>query len=121
MVRLPDGRRRSIPRSITDLAREPFPRGQDSIEEGCRISVRTLLPLASFLAARLPLLEGIGYDCAASSGPDALAESSPDAIGVDSPSAPAVAEPAGKQKEPDRVDPRRHGEADGRERTKGAR
>jgi hypothetical protein len=50
MVRLPDGRLRSIPRSITDLAREPFSQGRDSIEESCRVSVRTLLPLASFLA-----------------------------------------------------------------------
>jgi len=83
--------------------------------------VRTLLPLTSFLAARLPLLEGIGDDRVASSGPDALAESGPDTIGIDSPSAPTLAEPAGRLQEPDRVDPRRHGEADGRERSKGAR
>jgi hypothetical protein len=121
VVRLPDGRRRSIPRSITDLAREPFPRGRDSIEESCRVSVRTLLPLASFLAARLPLLEGIGDDCAASFGPDALDESGPDTIGIGSHSAATLADSAGRQQEPDCVDPRRYGEADGDERSGGAR
>jgi hypothetical protein len=91
------------------------------MEESCRISVRTLLPLASFLAARLPLLEGGGDDCAASSGPDPLGESDPDTIGIESPSATTLAEPPGRQQEPDRVDPRGHCEADGRERSRGAR
>src|ERR1700675_3767268 len=60
MVRLPDGRRRSIPRSITNLAAEPFTQVNDSIEESLRISVRTLLPLAHFLTARSTSLEEIG-------------------------------------------------------------
>jgi hypothetical protein len=121
VVRLPDGRRRSIPRSITDLAKEPFSHSGDSIEESSRISVRTLLPLASFLAARLPLLEGIGDDCAASFGPDALDESGPDKIGIGSYSAPTLAESAGRQQESDCIDPRRYGEADGHDRSGGAR
>jgi hypothetical protein len=52
VVRLPDGRRRSILRSITDLGSEPFPEGRDSVDQSLRVSVRTLLPLARILAAR---------------------------------------------------------------------
>jgi hypothetical protein len=57
LVALPDGRHRSIRRSITDLAREPFRNLQDSIEEGHRVSVRTLLALARYLAARRANIE----------------------------------------------------------------
>jgi len=106
---------------MTDLAREPFSQGRDSIEESSRISVRTLLPLASFLTARLPLLEGIGDDCAASLGPDALDESRSDTNGIGSHSTPTLAESAGRQQEPDCVDPRQYGETDGRDRSRGAR
>jgi hypothetical protein len=59
VVRLPDGRRRSILRSITDLGSEPFPEGRDSVDQSLRVSVRTLLPLARILAARPLSAEGI--------------------------------------------------------------
>jgi hypothetical protein len=56
---IPDGRRRSILRSITDLGSEPFPEGRDSVDQSLRVSVRTLLPLARILAARPLSAEGI--------------------------------------------------------------
>ena len=57
LVALPDGRHRSIRRSITDLATEPFRNLQDSIEESYPVSVRTLLALARYLAARRANIE----------------------------------------------------------------
>jgi hypothetical protein len=80
LVRLPDGRRRSIPRSITDLAKEPFQNRHDSIEESLRVSVRTLLPLARFLAARSSALEGNGDEYAVSAHADAADSCSAQAI-----------------------------------------
>jgi hypothetical protein len=59
VVCLPDGRQRSILRSITDLGSEPFPEGRDSVDQSLRVSVRTLLPLARILAARPLSAEGI--------------------------------------------------------------
>jgi hypothetical protein len=92
MVRLPDGRRRSIPRSITDLAAEPFTQVHDSIEQSLRISVRTLLPLAHFLTARSTSLEEIGDERAASPDADALDHAGSGAVGAESAPAPALEE-----------------------------
>lgn len=62
VVQLPDGRRRSVLRSITDLEMEHSPAGRDSSEQSLRVSVRTLLPLARLLAARSPSQEGTDDD-----------------------------------------------------------
>ena len=68
VVQLPDGRTRSLLRSITDLEMEHSPAGADSPEQTLCVSVRTLLPLARLLAARSPSREGTGDDGADRSG-----------------------------------------------------
>jgi len=105
MVRLPDGRRRSIPRSITNLAAEPFTQVNDSIEESLRISVRTLLPLAHFLTARSTSLEEIGDERA---------------VGAESAPAPALEEALRDRQAAVSLRRRRHGQAGGDKRSKGA-
>ena len=60
VVRLSDGRKRSIPRSITQLVAQPFHSSKDSIEAGLRVSVRTLIPLAKYLASRSTSTDVIG-------------------------------------------------------------
>jgi hypothetical protein len=82
MVRLPDGRSRSIPRSITDLGVEPSAGTTDSNEDALRISVRTLLPLAYFLTARSSSLEEIGDACAGSGDVGSPDFSCPERIGA---------------------------------------
>ena len=78
MVQLPDGRRRSVLRSITDLEMEHSPAGRDSSEQSLRVGVRTLLPLVRLLAARSPSQEGTDDDGAdrpcSSVQPEAAAE-----------------------------------------------
>ena len=120
MVRLPDGRRRSIPRSITDLAGELFPKGpNDSIEESLRISVRTLLPLAHIVTARSSSLEETGDERAASPDGDSLdyPGSGSHRAGSAGPSAVEVA--VGGRQNAVGVRRRRHGQADGGERRAG--
>ena len=120
MVRLPDGRRRSIPRSITDLAGEPFSNGlDDSIEESLRISVRTLLPLAHFLTARSSSLEETGDERAASPDADPLDYSGSGSRCAGSASASAVEMASGGGQKAVGVRRRRHGQADGGKRRGG--
>ncbi len=113
MIRLPDGRRRSIPRSITDLTVEPLPKSDDSIEQSLRISIRTLLPLTRYLTARSSSLEEIGDERAASPEGDMPAGPGSGNDGVDSTSTSSVEEPLRGQQAADRVCRRRHGQADG--------
>jgi hypothetical protein len=120
MVRLPDGRRRSIPRSITNLAAEPFTQVNDSIEESLRISVRTLLPLAHFLTARSTSLEEIGDERAASPDADALDHAGSGAVGAESAPAPALEEALRDRQAAVSLRRRRHGQAGGDKRSKGA-
>src|SRR5580658_6645807 len=120
MVRLPDGRRRSIPRSITNLAAEPFTQVNDSIEESLRISVRTLLPLAYFLTARSTSLEEIGDERAASPDADALDHAGSGAVGAESAPAPALEEALRDRQAAVSLRRRRHGQAGGDKRSKGA-
>src|ERR1700693_3226424 len=120
MVRLPDGRRRSIPRSITNLAAEPFTQVNDSIEESLRISVRTLLPLAHFLTARSTSLEEIGDERAASPDADALDHAGSGAVGAESAPAPALEEALRDRQAAGSLRRRRHGQAGGDKRSKGA-
>ncbi|PVE21005.1 hypothetical protein DC522_29075 [Microvirga sp. KLBC 81] len=60
VIALPDGRRRSVRRSITDLAGATSTNRSDA---ALRVSVRTLLPLAQHLAAIITASaqEGIGH------------------------------------------------------------
>ncbi len=60
VIALPDGRRRSVRRSITDLAGATSTNRSD---EALRVSVRTLLPLAQHLAAKITASaqKGIGH------------------------------------------------------------
>jgi hypothetical protein len=120
MVRLPDGRRRSIPRSITNLATEPFTQVHDSVEQSLRISVRTLLPLAHFLTARSTSLEEIGDERAASPDADALDHAGSGAVGAESAPAPALEEALRDRQAAGSLRRRRHGQADGDKRSKGA-
>jgi hypothetical protein len=120
MVRLPDGRRRSIPRSITNLAAEPFTQVNDSIEESLRISVRTLLPLAHFLTARSTSLEEIGDERAACPDADALDHAGSGAVGAESAPAPALEEALRDRQAAVSLRCRRHGQAGGDKRSKGA-
>jgi hypothetical protein len=120
MVRLPDGRRRSIPRSITDLAAEPFTQVHDSIDQSLRISVRTLLPLAYFLTARSTSLEEIGDERAASPDADALDHAGSGAVGAESAPAPALEEALRDRQAAVSLRRRRHGQAGGDKRSKGA-
>ena len=121
MVRLPDGRSRSIPRSITDLAVEPSARVMDSNENALRISVRTLLPLAHFLTARSSSLEEIGDARAASGDAGSLDPSSPGGIGAASNPASGLEEALCERKSADCVRRGRHGEEDGGGGGQGAR
>jgi hypothetical protein len=107
LVALRDGRHRSIRRSITDLATEPFRNLRDSIEEGHQVSVRTLLALARYLAARRASIEATAVT--------QLLEPMPGAdvlvVGRDhrSACAEAVAESSGRREESSRADSRGHG------------
>jgi hypothetical protein len=60
VIALPDGRRRSVRRSITDLAGAPSTNRSDAV---LRVSVRTLLPLAQHLATMITVSaqKGIGH------------------------------------------------------------
>ena len=120
LVSLPDGRKRSIPRSITDLGREPFRNHHDSIEESLRISVRTLLPLAHFLAARSSAPEGNGDERAASLDADASDSSGAQAIGIGAAAAAAVEGTFGERQEPTGGHYRRDGQAHGVRGSRGA-
>jgi hypothetical protein len=120
MVRLPDGRRRSIPRSITNLATEPFTQVHDSVEQSLRISVRTLLPLAHFLTARSTSLEEIGDERAVSPDADALDHAGSGAVGAESTPAPALEEALRDRQAAGSLRRRRHGQADGGKRSRGA-
>ncbi len=121
LVRLPDGRRRSIPRSITDLAKEPFQNRHDSIEESLRVSVRTLLPLAHFLAARPSALEGNGDESAASPHADAADSSNAQVVGLGEATAPAVERNLRVREDAARLHHRRDGQAQGLRISRGAK
>jgi hypothetical protein len=121
MVLLPDGRRRSILRSITDLAVETFGQTHDSIEESLRVSVRTLLPLARFLALRSPSFEEIGDEHVARLDADTLDEPRSGIGSVDSSPTPTVGEPLRGRQDADGVRRRRYGQTDGSKTTGGAR
>jgi hypothetical protein len=120
VVRLLDGRQRSIPRSITDLGSEPFPEGRDSVDQSLRVSVRTLLPLARLLAARPSSAEGICDGCVSSFDADALPEPEGKTACGGSDSGGALEGIAGGNQEPSRLDPREYDEADGSGRSEGA-
>jgi hypothetical protein len=113
MVRLPDGRSRSIPRSITDLAVEPSAGTTDSNKDALRISVRTLLPLAHFLTARPSSLEEIGDACAASGDVGFPDLSCPRRIGAAPNSTAGLEEAFCERQNADCVRRRRHGEKNG--------
>ena len=57
---LPDGHRRSVPRSATDFDQPPHPSSQPRFLP--RISVRTILPLAQQVRSLLCALEEINHD-----------------------------------------------------------
>ena len=120
MVLLPDGRRRSIPRSITDLAVEPFGESHDSIEESLRVSVRTLLPLARFLTVRSSSFEEIGDEHVARLDADTFDGPRSGIGSVDSSLAPTVDEPLRGLQDAGGVRRRRHGQTDGRKGSGGA-
>jgi hypothetical protein len=112
LVALPDGRRRSLRRSITDLA------GAEGaaplapaipLWNGLRISVRTLLPLARHIVAGLavPIEEVTRDDC---STPIAVS-----ALRCLAGSAAALAEPAARDANTDGSPCRRPAAADGAE------
>jgi hypothetical protein len=119
-VQLPDGRRRSILRSVTDLATEPSPQDLDSTEEGLRVSVRTLLPLARLLAALRPLIEENGDDGATSFDATASNGSGPRIPSGGPEVSTTVEGVVGQRSKPGRVDRRRHGDTHGCERSRGA-
>jgi hypothetical protein len=120
MVRLADGRLRSIPRSITDLAVEPSVGATDSNKDALRISVRTLLPLAHFLTARFSSLEEIG-DARAASGDVGFPDlSCPERIGATPNPAASLEEAFCERQNADRVRRRRHGEKNGGDGYQGA-
>ncbi len=121
MVRLPDGRSRSIPRSITDLAAEPSARVTDSSENALRISVRTLLPLAHFVTARSSSLAEIGDARATSRDAGSLDPSSPGGIGAESNPASGLEEALCERKSAGGVRRGRDGEEDGGDGGQGAR
>jgi len=121
MVRLPDGRSRSIPRSITDLALEPSAGLADSTESAVRVSVRTLLPLARFLTARSSSLEEIGDACAASGDIGSLDLACPERIGAAPNPVSGLEEAFAKRQDAVRKRRRRHGEKDGGDGGQGAR
>jgi hypothetical protein len=121
VARLADGRLRSVPRSITDLAAEPLAGSADSNGDALRISVRTLLPLAHFLTARLSSLEEIGDARAASGDAGSLDLSRPGRIGAAPNSTSRLEEAFGERQNADRVRCGRHGEKDGGDGGQGAR
>ncbi|MBQ0819542.1 hypothetical protein KBI52_04815 [Microvirga sp. HBU67558] len=57
VIALPDGRRRSIRRSITDLAAAGDGEHPGTADETLRVSIRTLLPLAQHLATMITASE----------------------------------------------------------------
>ena len=118
MVRLPDGRRRSISRSITDLGSEPIPEGRDSVDQSLRVSVRTLLPLARLLAARPPSAEGVCDGCVSSFDADTKSDGKITSGGSDS--IGTLGGVTGGSQKPGRLNPREYDEADGSERSGGA-
>ncbi|WP_446721537.1 DUF5372 family protein [Methylobacterium sp. DCY52] len=94
VVALPDGRRRSIRRASTDLAREPT--RDDSAAQPSRVSARTLLPLAHHLSALLTLCEQ-----------EVRRDGSPSDPGSDhTPATPALAEPHSRDTAAGRSAPR---------------
>ena len=120
VVRLPDGRSRSIPRSITDLAVEPSAGTADSNENAMRISVRTLLPLAHFLTARSSSLDEIG-DARAASGDVGSPDLSCPARHAAAPNPTSDLEEAFCERQnANRVRRGRHGEEDGGDGGQGA-
>ena len=121
VVQLPDGRTRSLLRSITDLEMEHSSAGQDSPEQSLRVSVRTLLPLARLLAARSPSQEGTGDDGADRSGPAVQLGADARAPRHDEAPASGVAEPPASHSGPTCLDAGRDGSAHGGGRYQGAR
>jgi hypothetical protein len=121
MVRLPDGRSRSIPRSITDLAVEPSAGTTDSNQDTLRISVRTLLPLAHFLTARSSSLEETGDACAASGDVGSPDLSCRERTGAAPNPVSGLEEAFCERQNADRVRRSRHGEKDGGDGGQGAR
>jgi hypothetical protein len=63
VIALPDGRRRSIRRSLTDLAAASHSEHPGTVDETLRVSIRTLLPLAQHLATMITVSaqKGIGH------------------------------------------------------------
>ena len=120
MVRLPDGRSRSISRSITDLSVEPSAGTTDSNKDALRISVRTLLPLAQFLTERSSSLEEIGDACAAPGNVGFPDLSWPKRIGAAPNPAASLEEAFCERQNADRVRRRRHGEKNGGDGGQGA-
>ena len=121
MVQLADGRLRSIPRLITDLAVEPLARATDSNGDGLRVSVRTLLPLAHFLTARSSSLEEIGDARAASRDAGSLDPSRSGGIGAAPNPASGLEEASRERQNANRMRRRRYDEEDGGDGREGAR
>ena len=121
VVRLPDGRSRSIPRSITDLAVEPSAGTADLNENAMRISVRTLLPLAHFLTARSSSLDEIGDACAVSGDVGSPDLSRLEGIGAARNPASGLEEAFAERQNADRMRHRRYDEKDSGAGGEGAR
>ncbi len=104
VIALPDGRRRSVRRSITDLAGAPSTNRSD---EALRVSVRTLLPLAQHLATMMTgsAQKGIGHGQTHPVAPGGGSSGSAE---------PFQAHPAATVAEPPARDPDADGSASGR-------
>jgi hypothetical protein len=105
VVELADGRRRSLPRSVTDLD-QPSPTLAPSVSDLPRISARTLLPLARHLMATLASsAEEVIRDGHHPTAPASCCVSSVHS----NPGAPAaaLAEPLGRDASADRTGSRR--------------
>ena len=119
VVTLPDGRRRSLRRSITDLAgaEGAAPRAPAiPLQNGLRISVRTLLPLARHIVARLAT--AVEEVTRADRSPPVAASAPPCSLCVTA--VAALAEPAARDANTDRPPCRRPAAADGAGKQRGA-
>jgi hypothetical protein len=98
VIALPDGRRRSIRRSITDLAAASHGEHPGTADETPRVSIRTLLPLAQHLATMITASEPkvIHDGPTLSLEPGARFSDQAAPAPLSAPTDPAVAEPSGR-------------------------
>ena len=109
VIALPDGRRRSIRRSITDLAAASHGEHPGTADETLRVSIRTLLPLAQHLATMMTASaqKGIGHGQTRPVAPGGGSSGSAAPEPLQDDPASTVAEPYGR-------DPDTDGSASGR-------